>query len=89
METRIAPVRGLFLRRGCRSGSRAGSGKKPRKRSKHEDNPQQEWLATIRGEKDVECFSTFDYAAPLTEMVLLGNLAVPKSSERSTGMQRT
>lgn len=55
---------------------KSGQWQKTEKRSKHEDNPQQEWLATIRGEKDVECFSTFDYAAPLTEMVLLGNLAV-------------
>jgi len=54
----------------------SGQWQKTEKRSKHEDNPQQEWLATIRGEDDTECFSAFDYSAPLTEMVLLGNLAI-------------
>jgi hypothetical protein len=38
------------------------------------DGPIEEWLAAIKGEGPLPG-SSFDYASPLTEMVLLGALA--------------
>lgn len=39
-----------------------------------EENHQQNWIAAIRGES--EASSGFDYAGPLSEIVLMGNLAI-------------
>ncbi len=39
-----------------------------------DENHQQNWIAAIRGE--AEASSGFDYAGPLTEIVLMGNLAI-------------
>lgn len=39
-----------------------------------EANHQQNWISAIRGQS--EASSTFDYAGPLTEIVLMGNLAI-------------
>jgi len=39
-----------------------------------EANHQRNWIAAIRGE--AEASSTFDYAGPLSEIVLMGNLAI-------------
>lgn len=36
--------------------------------------PREQWMRVIKGEEK-ECGSSFDYAAPLTEMVLLGAIA--------------
>jgi predicted dehydrogenase len=38
------------------------------------DGPYKEWIAACKGGSP--CLSNFDYAAPLTEFVLLGNLAM-------------
>ncbi|MFT4533927.1 MAG: putative dehydrogenase [Saprospiraceae bacterium] len=38
------------------------------------ENHQQNWISAIRG--DEEASSSFDYAGPLTEIVLMGNLAI-------------
>lgn len=43
-------------------------------RSRFPGNPQQEWCAAIRG--DGTPGANFEYAVPLTEMVLAGNLAI-------------
>jgi len=51
-----------------------GKIKKTEPRSRHPGNPQLEWASCIvEGGKPS---SNFDYAAPLTEFVLLGNLAI-------------
>jgi len=39
-----------------------------------DENHQQNWIGAIRGEE--EASSGFDYAGPLTEIVLMGNLAI-------------
>ncbi len=39
-----------------------------------DENHQQNWISAIRGE--AEASSSFDYAGPLTEIVLMGNLAI-------------
>lgn len=39
-----------------------------------EDNHQQNWIAAIRGKSKAS--SSFDYAGPLSEIVLMGNLAI-------------
>lgn len=39
-----------------------------------EDNHQQNWISAIRG--TAEASSSFDYAGPLSEIVLMGNLAI-------------
>lgn len=39
-----------------------------------DENHQQNWISAIRGE--AEASSGFDYAGPLTEIVLMGNLAI-------------
>lgn len=39
-----------------------------------DQNHQQNWISAIRGE--AEASSSFDYAGPLTEIVLMGNLAI-------------
>jgi predicted dehydrogenase len=38
------------------------------------DNPYQEWIQACKG--GPKCLSNFDYAVPLTEFVLLGNVAL-------------
>jgi hypothetical protein len=43
-------------------------------RSTHPGEPQQEWANAIK--KGLQTSSNFDHAAPLTECVLLGNLAI-------------
>ena len=37
-------------------------------------NPFGEWIAAIKG--GPKCGSNFEYSAPFTEMIMLGNLAV-------------
>ncbi len=44
------------------------------KRSTHPGNPQAEWTHAIKN--GLVCGSNFDYAVPLTELCLLGNLAM-------------
>lgn len=54
--------------------TKAGKIKQTEARSKHAGNPQKEWSQAI-----VEGYlpsSNFDYSAPLTEFVMLGNLAI-------------
>ena len=53
---------------------KSGQIKQTEARSKHAGNPQREWSQGI-----VEGYapsSNFDYSAPLTEFVMLGNLAI-------------
>ena len=52
----------------------AGEITKTEARSTHPNQPQQEWTHAIK--HGLPTSSNFDYAAPLTEFVLLGNLAV-------------
>jgi predicted dehydrogenase len=52
----------------------AGEISKTEERSTHPNQPQQEWTHAIKN--GLQTSSNFDYAAPLTEFVLLGNLAV-------------
>lgn len=51
-----------------------GTIKQTEKRSPHPGNPQLEWASAIVGGGTTS--SNFDYAAPLAEFVLLGNLAL-------------
>lgn len=49
----------------------------PRLEGSHEDdNQKREWVAAIRAGKPHDALSNFDYAATLTEAMLLGNVAV-------------
>lgn len=52
----------------------SGTIKKTEKRSTHPGEPQKEWAHAIKNK--LQTSSNFDYAAPLTEFVLLGNLAI-------------
>jgi hypothetical protein len=52
----------------------SGAIKKTEKRSTHPGEPQKEWAHAIKNK--LQTSSNFDYAAPLTEFVLLGNLAI-------------
>ena len=52
----------------------SGEIKKTEERSTHPGEPQKEWIHAI--ENDLPTSSQFDYSAPLTEFVLLGNLAI-------------
>ena len=57
-----------------RQGMKDGKIKKTEPRSRHPGNPQLEWASCIvQGGKPS---SNFDYSAPLSEFVLLGNLAL-------------
>ena len=44
--------------------------------NKHDDGMKAEWVAAIRAGKPAEALSNFDYAAMLTETILLGNVAM-------------
>ena len=57
-----------------RKSIKNGTYKKTEPRSKHPGNPQLEWADVIVNGGTTS--SNFDYAAPLAEFVLLGNLAI-------------
>lgn len=65
----------------------SGTIKKTIPRSTHPNEPQQEWAHAIKN--DLPTSSNFDHAAPLTECVLLGNLAIRSGKaiewDRETG----
>ena len=57
-----------------REAMSTGKIKKTEPRSRHAGNPQLEWASCIV--EGGQPSSNFDYAAPLSEFVLLGNLAI-------------
>lgn len=61
-------------REDVRKAMDSGAIKKTLPRSTHPGEPQQEWAHAIKN--DLPTSSNFDHAAPLTECVLLGNLAI-------------
>ena len=63
-----------LLPAGKHSDFMATNPKKTLARSTHPGNPQAEWTNAIKN--GLVCGSNFDYAVPLTELCLLGNLAM-------------
>lgn len=61
-------------REDVRKAMESGAIKKTLPRSTHPGEPQQEWAHAIKN--NLPTSSNFDHAAPLTECVLLGNLAI-------------
>lgn len=61
-------------REDVRKAMESGDIKKTLPRSTHPGEPQQEWAHAIKN--NLPTSSNFDHAAPLTECVLLGNLAI-------------
>lgn len=61
-------------REDVRKAMESGAIKKTLPRSTHPGEPQQEWAHAIKD--NLPTSSNFDHAAPLTECVLLGNLAI-------------